>query len=180
MSVRYQIAQKIHACTEVPEDDRPNDRFRDLIDIQLLHELIPPDGLASLTVWAEYRARRNRRLEQRPIRALCTQGVTGSSPVPPIPMVMGNTDAGESLTTPRIRSISCTSAFGRPRSRTRRRSGRLGWTTRISRRGSSRRRIWRRGGSSILITATVFASCMARTGTCWLPRLRATSISTGG
>ena len=48
MSVRYQIAQKIHACTEVPEDDRPNDRFRDLIDIQLLHELIPPDGLASL------------------------------------------------------------------------------------------------------------------------------------
>lgn len=48
LSVRYQIAQKIHACTEVPEGDRPNDRFRDLIDIQMLRELVPSSGLASL------------------------------------------------------------------------------------------------------------------------------------
>lgn len=36
VSVRHQIAQKIHACTEVFESGRDNDRFRDLIDIQLL------------------------------------------------------------------------------------------------------------------------------------------------
>ncbi|HTE63062.1 MAG TPA: nucleotidyl transferase AbiEii/AbiGii toxin family protein [Solirubrobacteraceae bacterium] len=36
VSVRYQIARKIHACTEVYPDGRENDRFRDLIDLQLL------------------------------------------------------------------------------------------------------------------------------------------------
>ncbi|MEO6204247.1 MAG: nucleotidyl transferase AbiEii/AbiGii toxin family protein [Mycobacteriales bacterium] len=40
VSVRYQIAQKLHACTEVPTDGRPNDRFRDLIDLLLLEELV--------------------------------------------------------------------------------------------------------------------------------------------
>ncbi len=39
MSVSYQIAQKLHACTEVkPGED--NDRFTDLIDLQLLEELV--------------------------------------------------------------------------------------------------------------------------------------------
>lgn len=40
VSVRYQIAQKVHACTEVPRDGRTNERFRDLIDLLLLEELV--------------------------------------------------------------------------------------------------------------------------------------------
>lgn len=40
VSIRYLIAQKIHACTEVPASGRDNDRFRDLIDLLLLEELL--------------------------------------------------------------------------------------------------------------------------------------------
>ena len=32
--------QKLHACTETPADGRTNDRFRDLIDLLLLGELV--------------------------------------------------------------------------------------------------------------------------------------------
>lgn len=39
VSVRYQIAQKVHACTSTP-GGRPNDRSRDLIDLLLLRDLI--------------------------------------------------------------------------------------------------------------------------------------------
>jgi hypothetical protein len=39
VAVRWQIAQKLHACTEV-FNDRDNDRFRDLIDLQLLAALV--------------------------------------------------------------------------------------------------------------------------------------------
>lgn len=39
MSIRYQIAQKLHACTEVFETGPENDRFRDLIDLLLLRAL---------------------------------------------------------------------------------------------------------------------------------------------
>lgn len=39
LSLRYQIAQKIHACTERFEDDE-NDRSRDLIDLILLRDLV--------------------------------------------------------------------------------------------------------------------------------------------
>jgi hypothetical protein len=42
VAVRWQIAQKLHACTEILED-RENDRFRDLIDLQLLSELVDDD-----------------------------------------------------------------------------------------------------------------------------------------
>jgi hypothetical protein len=35
IAVRWQIAQKIHACTE-RLDGRSNDRFRDLLDLQFL------------------------------------------------------------------------------------------------------------------------------------------------
>ncbi len=42
VAVRWQIAQKLHACTEV-FDDGDNDRFRDLFDIQLLGELVADD-----------------------------------------------------------------------------------------------------------------------------------------
>jgi Nucleotidyl transferase AbiEii toxin, Type IV TA system len=39
LSLRYQIAQKIHACTE-RFPDRENERVHDLIDLQLMEELI--------------------------------------------------------------------------------------------------------------------------------------------
>jgi nucleotidyltransferase AbiEii toxin of type IV toxin-antitoxin system len=45
VSVRYQIAQKLHACTEVYADGKENDRFRDLIDLQLLRDLIEDGGM---------------------------------------------------------------------------------------------------------------------------------------
>lgn len=48
VSVRYQIAQKIHACTEIYIDGRENDRFRDLIDLQLLRDLIEDGGLPAV------------------------------------------------------------------------------------------------------------------------------------
>jgi hypothetical protein len=39
LPLRYQIAQKLHACTEPPNDDYPNDRVRDLPDLLLIEEL---------------------------------------------------------------------------------------------------------------------------------------------
>jgi Nucleotidyl transferase AbiEii toxin, Type IV TA system len=48
VSVRYQIAQKIHACTEIYTDGRENDRFRDLIDLQLLRDLVEDGGLPAV------------------------------------------------------------------------------------------------------------------------------------
>lgn len=39
LSLRLQIAQKIHACTE-RYSDRENERVHDLIDLQLMEELI--------------------------------------------------------------------------------------------------------------------------------------------
>ncbi len=44
VAVRYQIAQKLHACTETYTDGRDNDRFRDLSDVLMLRDLI--DDLA--------------------------------------------------------------------------------------------------------------------------------------
>jgi hypothetical protein len=41
LSIRYQIAQKLHACTEVFPTGRENDRFRDLVDLLLLRVLDP-------------------------------------------------------------------------------------------------------------------------------------------
>lgn len=43
VSIRYQIAQKLHACTEAPVDGGTNDRFRDLVDLLLLKELVEDD-----------------------------------------------------------------------------------------------------------------------------------------
>lgn len=36
VSLRYQVAQKLHACTEVFDDGPENDRFRDIMDILLV------------------------------------------------------------------------------------------------------------------------------------------------
>lgn len=49
VAVRWQIAQKLHACTEVLPN-RENDRFRDLLDLQLLAGLVMDDG------WIEVRS----------------------------------------------------------------------------------------------------------------------------
>lgn len=43
MSLRYQIAQKIHAVSEAPADGRPNLRYWDLIDLILLRALLDED-----------------------------------------------------------------------------------------------------------------------------------------
>jgi Nucleotidyl transferase AbiEii toxin, Type IV TA system len=43
LSLRYQIAQKIHAVTEQPADGRPNLRYWDLIDLILLRALLEED-----------------------------------------------------------------------------------------------------------------------------------------
>jgi hypothetical protein len=48
VSVRYQIAQKLHACTQLFDDGPANSRFRDLIDILLLRELLAADDLLSV------------------------------------------------------------------------------------------------------------------------------------
>ena len=48
VSLRYQIAQKLHACTEVYPDGRENDRFRDLIDLQLLRDLLDGDSMPAV------------------------------------------------------------------------------------------------------------------------------------
>jgi hypothetical protein len=55
LSLRYQIAQKLHAVTEQPED-RENDRARDLVDLQLLEDLaddLGPVRAACVEVFAE-------------------------------------------------------------------------------------------------------------------------------
>jgi hypothetical protein len=42
MALPKQIAQKLHAVTEVLSDGKTNDRFRDLVDIVMLSALVPP------------------------------------------------------------------------------------------------------------------------------------------
>ncbi len=49
VAVRWQIAQKLHACTEV-FDQGENDRFRGLVDLQLLAELVADEE------WADVKA----------------------------------------------------------------------------------------------------------------------------
>jgi hypothetical protein len=50
LGVRYQMAQKIHACTEPPPNGKEeNQRFHDLLDLILLRELVNED-------WAGVRA----------------------------------------------------------------------------------------------------------------------------
>jgi hypothetical protein len=48
LPVRYQLAQKIHACTEAFDEGPDNARFRDLIDILLLRSLIDAEALAEV------------------------------------------------------------------------------------------------------------------------------------
>lgn len=43
IAIRWQIAQKLHACTE-HTTERANDRFRDLLDLQKLGDLVSDNG----------------------------------------------------------------------------------------------------------------------------------------
>lgn len=45
MTLPWQIAQKIHACTAVVEPPRTNDRAHDLVDLQLLEALVVDEPL---------------------------------------------------------------------------------------------------------------------------------------
>ena len=47
VAVRWQMAQKLHACTETFERGE-NDRFRDLLDLQLLADLVEDDEWAAV------------------------------------------------------------------------------------------------------------------------------------
>lgn len=45
LGIRYQIAQKVHACTAPPVEGKDeNPRFHDLIDLLLLRDLVTADG----------------------------------------------------------------------------------------------------------------------------------------
>lgn len=48
MPLRYQIAQKVHACTARRDDGKDNDRFRDLIDLILLRGLIDDNEVVAV------------------------------------------------------------------------------------------------------------------------------------
>lgn len=48
LSVRYQIAQKLHACTDPLDGQRPNDRAHDLADLILLEELLDDHDLGEV------------------------------------------------------------------------------------------------------------------------------------
>jgi hypothetical protein len=43
LPLRYQIAQKLHACSELSTDEHPNDRARDLADLAMIEELSVTD-----------------------------------------------------------------------------------------------------------------------------------------
>ncbi len=48
LSVRYQIAQKLHACTDPLDGQRANDRAHDLADLILLEELLEDGEMADV------------------------------------------------------------------------------------------------------------------------------------
>jgi hypothetical protein len=40
VTIAYLVAQKLHACTDNTDPERPNDRYRDLIDLILVDRLV--------------------------------------------------------------------------------------------------------------------------------------------
>ena len=65
--LRKQIAQKLHAVTEIPDSGEPNQRFRDLVDLVLLSAIEPPSLKLRRTCEETFhvRARRNGRQRRR-------------------------------------------------------------------------------------------------------------------
>ena len=58
MALPKQIAQKLHAVTEVLDDGKENDRFRDLVDIVMFSVLVPPSASTEFR-WATGQPRRH-------------------------------------------------------------------------------------------------------------------------
>jgi hypothetical protein len=48
VTIAYLIAQKLHACTDHTESERPNDRYRDLIDLILVDRLVSEEDRAGV------------------------------------------------------------------------------------------------------------------------------------
>jgi hypothetical protein len=48
VTIAYLIAQKLHACTDHTDPERPNDRYRDLIDLILVDRLMRNEDRASM------------------------------------------------------------------------------------------------------------------------------------
>jgi hypothetical protein len=46
LSLPYQVAEKLHACTDPLDGERPNDRVSDLMDLILIEDLSPDLGLS--------------------------------------------------------------------------------------------------------------------------------------
>ena len=44
LAMNYQVAQKIHACTDPKTSSHPNDRVRDVVDLHLLKAAFYPEG----------------------------------------------------------------------------------------------------------------------------------------
>lgn len=53
LSLRYQIAQKLHGMTKVPYDGSENDRFRDAVDILLMRDLVGHEQLQDVRIACE-------------------------------------------------------------------------------------------------------------------------------
>jgi type II secretory pathway pseudopilin PulG len=48
VTIAYLIAQKLHACTDHTDDEGPNDRYRDLIDLILVDRLVHDEDRAGV------------------------------------------------------------------------------------------------------------------------------------
>jgi type II secretory pathway pseudopilin PulG len=48
VTIAYLIAQKLHACTDHTDSERPNDRYRDLIDLILVDRLVRDEDRAGV------------------------------------------------------------------------------------------------------------------------------------
>jgi hypothetical protein len=48
VTIAYLIAQKLHACTDHTDPERPNDRYRDLIDLILVDRLVRDEDRSSV------------------------------------------------------------------------------------------------------------------------------------
>lgn len=44
LALEFQVAQKFHACTDPPQDGRPNNRVHDIVDLLLVKQAFFPDG----------------------------------------------------------------------------------------------------------------------------------------
>jgi Nucleotidyl transferase AbiEii toxin, Type IV TA system len=79
VAVRWQIAQKLHACTERPAD-RENDRFRDLIDLQILGNLVADDSWQDLRSACVAVSNTGLAMSGHPFLQLPALGPTGTGP----------------------------------------------------------------------------------------------------